>query len=208
MSVSPINGATPSVLDGGNPNALTAEGLMLYLETRLNGLDEQINAAFQKQKKIEAIRKELMKIQNALEGLSEEKGTHGTKHDSQGWMGFSGGEAVPIPNGELASYEKEIMTALAEIESIDPALAKDIRKTLHEGSGSLYSLDGQYSGHDVKAAKECINNVMKQLESSAQLEMIGLQSTMSARQTAIQLATNLVSALNKGTDAIAANVGR
>ena len=57
MSISPImNTNSPSVLEGSNPNALTAEGLMLYLETRMNGLDEQINAAFDKQKKIEGIR--------------------------------------------------------------------------------------------------------------------------------------------------------
>ncbi|MCA9600035.1 MAG: hypothetical protein KC776_42320 [Myxococcales bacterium] len=212
MSISPImNTNSPSVLEGSNPNALTAEGLMLYLETRMNGLDEQINAAFDKQKKIEGIRKELMKIQNALGGLSEEKGLHGTHNDHGGWMGWKdgGASAASTKKDGMAGYEKEITDALAEIDQIDPELGKAVRKSMStDGAGSLYYLNGQYKGEEVKAAKECVNNFMKQLESSAQLEMIGLQSKMSARQTAIQLATNLISALNKGTDAIAANVGR
>lgn len=200
--------AGPSLMDTLNPNALTAEGLMLYLETRLNSLDDQINGVFAKQKNIEAVRKELMNLQKALNDMDDTKGVHGTKHDWKGWIGFSDGAPVPIPEG-IDANEKSIMTALAEIDKLDPALGKEVRKSLSiDGGGSLYSLNGQYKGEEVKAAKETVSNVIKQLESSAQLEMIQLQSTMSARQTAIQMATNLISALHKGTDAIAANIGR
>jgi len=38
--------------------------------------------------------------------------------------------------------------------------------------------------------------------------MIRLQSIMSARQTAIQLATNLMSALGESTKSIVSNIGR
>jgi nitrogen regulatory protein PII-like uncharacterized protein len=182
--------ATTSVLDG-NPNALTSEGLMLYLQTRLDGLDEQINAVFKKQKDIENIRKALMKIQNTLETLDDDKKKNSIKNDT---------------------YRQAIEDAINEIESSDPALAAKMRAELSVQGQILYNYQGNnpnhYAGSEVPASKEYVNNLMKQLESSAQLEMIGLQSTMSARQTAIQLATNLVSALNKGTDAIAANVGR
>lgn len=211
-----VNGSTPakpigpSLLETMSPDALTAEGLMLYLETRLNGLDEQINAVFTKQKKIEAIRKELMNLQNALANMSEEKGTHGTKHDPQGWLGYADGSAPVGAKEGLSGHEKDLMTALAEIDKLDPELGKAVRKSFSDGNGggSLYYLDGQYTGEAVKAAKEAVGNFVKQLESSAQMEMIQLQSTMSARQTAIQMSTNLISALHKGTDAIAANIGR
>jgi hypothetical protein len=201
MPVSNVNSssATPSVLDNPNPNALTAEGLMLYLQTRLNGLDDQINGTFQKQKNMEAIRKALMKIQNALAGLDNDKAKKGLTGDGK--------------------FEAEIEAAIKEISAYDQKLGTQIHKDLM-GQGQILSsptysanagknlFDNKYDGNEVVASKEYVDNLMKQLESSAQLEMIGLQSTMSARQTAIQLATNLVSALNKGTEQIAANVGR
>jgi hypothetical protein len=40
------------------------------------------------------------------------------------------------------------------------------------------------------------------------MNMISLQSIMSARQTAVQLATNLISALGESSKAIAANAGK
>ena len=74
----------PSLLDSANPNALTAEGMMMYLSARLSSLDDQINGVFQKQKNIEGVRKALMKIQNELDKLDDDKGNKklvGTKHE-------------------------------------------------------------------------------------------------------------------------------
>ncbi|MCK6532848.1 MAG: hypothetical protein L6Q84_07725 [Polyangiaceae bacterium] len=187
---------TPSLIDTSNPNALTSEGLMMYLQTRLTSLDDQINGVFQKQKNIEGVRKALMKIQNELEKLEDDKGKKGlvgTKHEV---------------GKDEAEYEKNIKAAIEEIKAIDPKLGAQMEKDLNEKGQIMFVADGLYFTAEVGASKEYVNNMMKQLESSAQLEMIGLQSTMSARQTAIQLATNLISALNKGTDSIAANIGR
>lgn len=187
---------TPSLIDTSNPNALTSEGLMMYLQTRLTSLDDQINGVFQKQKNIEGVRKALMKIQNELEKLEDDKGKKGlvgTKHEV---------------GKDEAEYEKNIKAAIEEIKALDPKLGAQMEKDLNEKGQIMFVADGLYFTAEVGASKEYVNNMMKQLESSAQLEMIGLQSTMSARQTAIQLATNLISALNKGTDSIAANIGR
>lgn len=175
-------------------HSLTAEGLMLYLQSRLDGLDAQIDAVFQKQKNIEAVRKALMKIQTELDKLNDNKGD--TKLQSTNGL----------PDKE--EFEKNIQDAIKEIEAYDPALAKQIDEDFGKNGQILYGLDGKYLTGEVVTSREYINNIMKQLESSAQLEMIGLQSTMSARQTAIQLSTNLISALNKGTESIVANIGR
>ncbi len=187
---------TPSLIDTSNPNALTSEGLMMYLQTRLTGLDDQINGVFQKQKNIEGVRKALMKIQNELEKLEDDKakkGLVGKQHEV---------------GKDDADYEKNIKAAIEEIKALDPKLGAQMEKDLSEKGQIMFVTDGLYFTAEVGASQEYVNNMMKQLESSAQLEMIGLQSTMSARQTAIQLATNLISALNKGTDSIAANIGR
>ena len=186
----------PSLLDSANPNALTAEGMMMYLSARLSSLDDQINGVFQKQKNIEGVRKALMKIQNELDKLDDDKGNKklvGTKHEV---------------GKDDADYEKNIKAAIEEVKSYDPKLGAQLEKDLSEKGQIMFIADGLHYTAEVGASREYVGNMMKQLESSAQLEMIGLQSTMSARQTAIQLSTNLISALNKGTDAIAANVGR
>lgn len=57
--------------------------------------------------------------------------------------------------------------------------------------------------HD--SAKKLIENAMKDLESGAQMDMIKLQSIMSARQTAVQLSTNLIASLGESTKGIASN---
>jgi hypothetical protein len=60
----------------------------------------------------------------------------------------------------------------------------------------------------MEATMKYLEGVTKDIESSAQLDMIRLQSIMSARQTAIQLSTNLVAALGESTKAIVSNIGR
>ena len=58
----------------GTPDGLTADGLLLYLQTRMNGLDDQINTIFQKQQDIEKIRKLLADMQNELNRLNDDEG--------------------------------------------------------------------------------------------------------------------------------------
>jgi hypothetical protein len=203
-----------SVLSGPSPTALTAEGLMFYLQTRLTGLDDQINAVFDKQKRIEAIRKELGKFQAALAGLKEENGPHYEfKHpqaSAADVMAWSDGK-IPdkVPAVAMADYERVMMEALVALKSLDKELATELGKVLWNDNVTMIGgLNGSYKGEEVKRLKEVVNNYTKQLESSAQMEMIGLQSLMSNRQTAIQLSTNLISSLNKSTEQIVANVGR
>jgi hypothetical protein len=61
---------------------------------------------------------------------------------------------------------------------------------------------------DTTAVKTYIENAIKDVESGSELEMIKLQSLMSARNTAISLATNMMSAIGKGAEAIVGNIGR
>jgi hypothetical protein len=63
------------------------------------------------------------------------------------------------------------------------------------------------TAEQTKGLKDSIDTRVKALESSSQLEMIQLQSLMSARQAAVSMCTNLVSALGKADEAIANNIG-
>jgi uncharacterized protein (DUF3084 family) len=60
----------------------------------------------------------------------------------------------------------------------------------------------------LEAQQQRLDAIIKDLSSGAQLDMIHLQSYMSARQTAVQLSTNIIKSLSDSADAIAGNTGK
>jgi len=63
-----------------------------------------------------------------------------------------------------------------------------------------------YTTQEVKAALDYLDNKAGELESTAQMNMIHLQSLMSARQTAISLATNLIAKLDESAAKVVDNI--
>jgi hypothetical protein len=183
---------------------LTPEGLMLYLQSRLGDVDTQIDGLFKKQQDVGRIREDLNAIQKELQNLkndTSDKSAQGTPNtDSNG-----NGQIDP---SEYADFEKRITDAIADIKEVEPALGEKLESELGQVGYILDGRDGQYVTSEVKNSTDYLNSINKELESSAQLEMIKLQSLMSSRQTAIQLSTNLVSALGDSTKSIASNIGR
>ena len=189
------NAVTPAYAGAAGSPPLTNEALMIYLQGRLQSVDGQINGLFDRQQKLERIRRDINAIQTTLQTLESDttiKDALGTKNAS----------------GTLAPHEQKILDAIADIEEIDPAQAQKMRADLQGWGYVLCELDGLYTTSEVENTTNYLNSLNKELEASAQLDMIQLQSLMSARQTAIQLATNMVSAFNESTKAIAGNVGR
>lgn len=188
--------ASAAAVDTGytmTPDQLGPEALIMYLETRLNSIDSQIDEIFKKQKNIEAVRKAMGQITNALAKLEDDtsdKSLKGEKNTAEA----------------KAAYETEINAALAVIEDLDPNLAKTMRGDLAKEGQILYCQDGKYYTREVEATREYINSMVKSLESSAQMEMIRLQSMSSARGTAIQMSTNLIASFNEGPKAIVGNM--
>jgi hypothetical protein len=60
----------------------------------------------------------------------------------------------------------------------------------------------------LEAQQQRLDALVKQLNAGSQLDMIELQSLMSNRQTAVQLSTNLMHALNESANGIVGNVGK
>ena len=91
------------------------------------------------------------------------------------------------------------------IAVVNPKLAQRISEDLHKEGQVLH--DGQpcTTAH-VDSTKEYLDATCKDIESSAQMDMINLQSLMGARQTAIQLSTNLVAALAESMKAVVTNI--
>lgn len=185
--------ALPSLLSSDTSH-LTPESLMFYLQTRLSGLDDQIQGVFAKQQSIEKVRKNIADIQRILSEIKQDVGDAGENPESH------------------PEYNQEIKALIDDIKNADAALGQQLETDLI-GTGNGQILSGGYdntkcSKAEVEASEAYLKDVSSSLESSAQLEMIGLQSLMSARGTAIQLSTNLVSALGESSKTIAANIGR
>ncbi len=183
---------------------LTPEGLMLYLEGRLGDLDGQIDGLFKKQQDANRIREDLNAIQHALQTLESDpanKNPLGNKNEDTNHNG-------QFDRDELSDWERKITDAIADIKEVDPERGAEIETELKKTGYVLDGCNGEYMAYEVKNTVDFLNTVSKELESGAQLEMIKLQSLMSSRQTAIQLSTNLVSALCDSTKSVAGNIGR
>jgi hypothetical protein len=196
MSVSAVNATSNYASIAYDQESLTPEGMMLYLSMRLNEVDGEINKLFDKQKASQAIRQALGTIQTELGRLNE----NGGPDDNNMMPGYK--------DGEITELETNILTAIDQIATIDPELAETMRAKLNDGGHILDDHDGRYYSHQVKASKGYVDTIVKDLDATAQMDMIRLQSHMSARQTAIQLSTNLIASLGESTKAIASNIGR
>lgn len=178
--------AQMGVASAGN---LTPDALMVYMQTRLGSLDGQINEVFEKQNKSEEIRGLVGDIDTELAKFSFKSG-----EDNK--------PVLDMTEADSSTAINNINATLAEIDKVDPQLGQSLRTKLEE-SGAL--LGGSVTEGAVDAAKKLTGNVMKDIESSAQMDMIKLQSVMSARQTAVQLSTNLVSSLGETLKSIVSN---
>jgi chromosome segregation ATPase len=177
---------------GSYPGALTPDALMIYLQTRLESVDNQINQIFDQQQKMEKIRSLLNKIQDELNKLNDkaEQGQlQGTKH-----------------GGGPQDYEAKIEGLLDQIAELDPHLADQMRTDMRSEGQILWVEDGLYWSQEVSTSKDYVNSMLKDIEASAQMNMIRLQSMMSSRQTAIQLSTNLINNLHEGAKSIVGNI--
>jgi hypothetical protein len=172
-----------------NPNAMTPDTLLIYLGSRMGSLDNQMGEVFNRQKTSEKLRSELHAIQQELTTIDSKD----DKHEL-------------VVGGLTQESIKEIDAHIRNIEAIDPKLGADVRKTMFEDGQIASRGDQNYYTYELDNSKEYLNMVAKDLESSAQMDMISLQSLMGARQTAIQLSTNLISALNESQKSVVGNI--
>jgi hypothetical protein len=170
-----------------SPEGLTPDALMVYLSTRMNGLDAQIDDIFASQQKNDAVRQVLNRIKALLNQLNETDG----KHDDE--------------NGAVQALEDLVRN---DLFAIDPALSKQLEVDLRQPGHILEGHETSYLSEEIDPTRQYIDNVMGDLESSSQMHMIRLQSLMSSRQTAVSLSTNLVAALGETSKSIANNIGR
>jgi len=204
---------------GSYPGALTPDALMIYLQTRLESVDNQINQIFDQQQKMEKIRSLLNKIQDELNKLNDKADQdqlQGTQHggnlplnalDPQALYAYAMSQVNRTQHGgDPQGFEAKIEGLLDQIAELDPHLADQMRTDMRSEGQILWVEDGLYWSKEVSASKDYVNSMLKDIEASAQMNMIRLQSMMSSRQTAIQLSTNLINNLHEGAKSIVGNI--
>lgn len=180
------------VAPDGTPEGLSAEGLLLYLQTRMQNLDGQVNGIFDKMQNVEKLRKLLTEMQTELNKLSDDQAEKNLQTQS-------------VETGQ-AGFEAKLNQTIDSIEQIDPQLAEKLRSMLTEEGQILYVQDGKYFTREVCNSRELLNNITKQIESGAQMDMIRLQSIMSARGTFIQMTSNLIAGLSEPMKTVVGNM--
>jgi len=188
MTTMMINGTSPpnASSDINFTGALTPDALMLYCRSRLGDLDDKMDDQFEKQK---AYR----------DGTAALNRAHGLVADGvrAGGMSDQQGEAVV----------NELNLAIEALpdgpQKKDIIAQRDFFTNEMKNDGDAISVD--------KAACEgyakSLDNLSKDLGTSAELDMMTLQSLMSQRQTAIQISTNLIQSLGESSKTIAQKIG-
>lgn len=162
---------------------LTPDGLVLYLQSQLDDIDTKIDTYMAKQKSIQNQRRELNAVANALAGVK-----------------------APEDGDDTSAMSSEMRGAFREAVAELKKMGFDEGFTDQFGDKDLNLK--KLSAAKLKELTTTVENKIKDLESSASLDMIQLQSCVSQRNTCISLATNLMSAVGKGEESITGNIGR
>jgi hypothetical protein len=207
MSINAINPTTPGI---NYENALTPDALMAYCANRLRDLDEQMQQAFAGQQKFRVVSEALGEIQQTLQGASSGKGLHAD--DGSGPYIIKCDYEKALANMPDGPEKDKVQASYQEFMS-HCSWQADPNNPQNPGGQKLVYSGGPLAGESDGAAQACrdaadhIGQINKDLSSSSELAMISLQSLMSQRQTAIQICTNLVSALGETSKAIAQKIG-
>ncbi len=184
---------------------LTPDSLMAYCETRLRGLDDQMQKAFADQQKSNAVQEML----SGLQGLAVLGAPEDTLDLSM--KGNSGWPNKPADFQKVQGAYDAIQERIKQLDPRDPMVAKltkiaDSLGSMKSGSfiPAATSISPQQWNTEIT---EALSSTAKDLSSSSELSMIQLQSLMSQRQEAIQMCTNLVQSLGDQCNKIAENVG-
>jgi hypothetical protein len=185
------------------PVFLTPDALLMYCETRIRGLDEDIQKQFATQqnnlKDAASIDGFIQKLKNAYAATKDDKGNFK-------WNDMAA--KLEEQNG----FDPKDPHAWGDfIDSIqDPSAKAAVQKLC-----ANWATTCQQHGNDTMSFQDLQDKVLGNLGDTKQslsqgneLAMIQLQSIMSQRQTSIQLTTNLIQSLGDTLKTVAGNVGK
>jgi hypothetical protein len=169
---------------------ITPDCLLAYCSTRLRDLDESMQKQFHDQQQGIADASSLQSVEQKIKDTF-----NGLKKDDSGKL-----------TDDFNLDDKTSDDIQLDIDNIkDPSAKATAQKALD----SFKSMKKGQTFDDLKSnTLDALDNGRQCLSQGSELGMIGLQSLMSQRQTAVQLTTNLIQALGETSKAVAGNVGK
>lgn len=188
-----VNQAVPNHLNlGGSLQGtyITPDCLLAYCSTRLRDLDENMQKQFATQqagiKDSQTLQDIEQKIKDSFQNAAKDKDDKLTNDCD--------------PNCQ------DMQDLTAEAETIQDPNARSAALKAINAFGGMKA--GQKFDDLKSSVLDGLDNGKQALSQGAELGMIGLQSLMSQRQTAIQMTTNLVQAFGESLKAVSGNVGK
>ncbi|MEN9579735.1 MAG: hypothetical protein RJA70_2744 [Pseudomonadota bacterium] len=182
MSVDPL-GSTSS--NGINPypssNGLTGDAMMIYLSTQLGDMDGDIQGFMDEQQAI-------MKKKEVYQHF-------------RSWAAKSQAKDNANATAEWSSYINSLPPGSPEVQTANQLAGDFIRQYDPDGDGGIVTSEKQFD-----AVLADLDNKISGLNKDGELKMIRLQQLMTQRQTAIQLATNMMNKFGEGMNAIVGNI--
>jgi hypothetical protein len=210
---------------------LTPDALMGYCESRLQGIDTQVQEAFAKQEMGNADATQLSNLAglDALSAPKDNLDLSTLDGFQKAWDAYKAiqatAQSIQDPatkqavNNVAYQLQKTLTSALDDMlnpKTGDPSQFKDDADVQNFFGGKFNSVGIKTGGtsQSIDTAgwqslvTDAVKNVQQDLNSNSELSMINLQSLMSQRQEAIQVCTNLVQSMGDQCDKIAENVGK
>lgn len=177
---------------------ISPDALMSYCQTRLRGIDDQVQSAFAKQQKDNADSSVLSDLASKFKTPPKDLDMTSTSADSD----LDG----MTPTQYVERAVEDLKNAASQIN--DPTAKQALLEQAGKLQAEIGSGDKSFKPEDFKAmTSDAVGKIQQDLNSGAELSMINLQSLMSQRQQAIQICTNLVQSLGDQCNKIAENVG-
>ncbi len=176
-------------------SAMTPDALMAYCASRLRGLDGEMATQFEKQQQYRNSSSAVNRLQSKLADLSNRP--NGLK------VGDADHNATWTEVHDLFNKAMEALPPGSQ----QRAQLQTTRTNWEESFFTDQNGDGEVNKEEFTNLASQMSAIAKDLGSSAELDMIQLQSLMSQRQTAIQMCTNLISSLGESAKTIAQKIG-
>lgn len=180
QTVNRVN-SVASLLPSANAEPLTQDSIVLMAGSRLRSLDDQIKTNLNKQEAYRACTSNTNAVQKLFAAGVLGDGYHDPK--------------------DLATVTKALDEA---VNSAPEGQVKEDLKALR----SDFQAKGSFTKDECSQFATRTQDIAKGINSSAELDMITVNSLMSQKQTAVQLFNNMLTAQGEALKSIAASIGK
>jgi hypothetical protein len=194
---------------------LSADTIMLYCASQLKGLDDDIASRMTTQQQHRDVQRDLNDLKSKLgadhlDGNATDTRTAVLTDLKSAYDKLDPSD--PAREQLEGLFQTFATTACGNDHQVGCTLATldaGKLKSLAEAPDHAGSWDSNAVGtNEMKQMATSVDGIINDISKGAELEMINLQSIVSQRQMAVQIATSMLSKFNEGVQSVVANVGK